>query len=73
MSLKRTFSHVHTQDSPSNQWTIVHGLNCKPSVAVQILYNAQMQTALPNSVTYPDNNTVVVGFTAPYSGTARLF
>lgn len=72
MALKPTFSHTHEQTSASNQWTILHGLAGKPSVAVQIMYEGQLQAVIPNSVTYPDNNTVVIGFTTPYSGTARL-
>jgi hypothetical protein len=73
MGYKPAFSHTHEQSTPSNTWTIVHGLNCKPSIAVQINYNGQIQTIIPNSIAYTDDNTVVVGFTSPYSGTARLF
>ena len=73
MTIKAAFSHTHNQDTAADQWTIVHGLSCKPSVSVQVMYQGQMQTILPNSITYTDDNTVVVGFTSPYTGTARLF
>ena len=72
IAVKPAFSHSHTQDTESNSWTIVHGLACKPAVAVQVLYQGSLQTIIPNSITYPDLNTVVVGFTTPFSGTARL-
>ena len=71
--LKPTFSHTHTQSVPSATWTIVHGLACKPSVSVVVTYQGSDQEIIPNSVSFPDNNTVVVGFTTPYSGSARLF
>lgn len=73
MTIKSAFSHTHNQTSASNQWTIEHGLNCKPSVSVAVMYQGQEQTIIPNQISYPDNNTVVVSFTQPYTGTARLF
>jgi hypothetical protein len=72
MPIKSAFSHTHQQTTPAATWTIVHGLKCKPSVAVSVTYQGNVQSIIPNSVTYPDDNTVVVGFTTPYSGTARL-
>ena len=70
--LKQAFSHVHTQTTPSANWTINHGLNSKPSVAVQVVYNGELQTILPNSIEYVDDSTVVVHFTTTYTGSARL-
>lgn len=69
---KPAFSHVHTQDTPSADWTIAHGLKSKPSVAVQVMYNGELQTILPNSIEYVDDDTVIVHFTTTYTGTARL-
>ena len=65
-------NHTHTQDTASENWTIAHGLNCKPSVAVNIDYEGQLQAVVPSSIEFPDNNTVIVRFTQPYTGTARL-
>ena len=70
--LRPTFSFNHTQETASNTWTINHGMNCKPSVAVQVLFEGVLQTIIPHSITFPDDMTVVVGFTMPFSGTARL-
>lgn len=69
---KPAFSHVHTQDTPSADWTIEHGLNSKPSVAVQVMYNGELQSILPNGIEYVDDNTVIVHFTTAYTGSARL-
>ena len=71
--LRPTFSFNHTQATASNTWTINHGMHCKPSVAVQVLFEGELQTIIPHSITHPDDMTVVVGFTMPFSGTARLF
>ena len=71
--LKPTFSHTHEQAIPASVWTVSHGLNCKPSVSVVVNYQGSMQEIIPNSVSFPDDNTVVIGFTTPYSGSARLF
>lgn len=73
MALNPAFSFVHVQETEASSWTIPHGLNCKPSVSVQVLYSGQMTAIIPNSISYTDNNTVVVGFTTAFSGTARLF
>lgn len=65
-------NHTHVQDTASQNWTIAHGLNCKPLVAVNIDYEGQLQAVVPSSIEYPDNNTVIVRFTQPYTGTARM-
>ncbi len=72
MTIKHSSAHFHTQTTESNQWTITHGLYCKPTVAVNVNFQGVLQTMIPNSITYPDDNTVVIGFTMPFSGTARL-
>lgn len=69
---KPAFSHVHNQTVSSSVWTINHGLNAKPSVAVTVNYNGSLQTIIPNNIEYVDNNTVVVHFTTAYTGSARL-
>lgn len=69
---KPTFSHVHNQTAPSAIWSIHHGLNTKPSVAVTVHYNGSLQTIIPNNIEYVDDNTVAVHFTTAYTGSARL-
>lgn len=72
--MPRTFAsnHTHTQDTPADTWTIAHGLNCKPVVSVSVNYDGKLQVILPSQIQFVDLNTVVVSFTQPYSGVARL-
>ena len=62
------FRHVHQQLVPAAVWTIVHGLAGKP--AVTIVDSAGVEHE--GSVTYPDDNTVTVTFSAPFGGEAHL-
>lgn len=66
------FAHNHTQLSASDTWEIRHGLGCKPCVDVNVLHEGKIQKILPASIEYPDESTVIVRFTSPRSGTARL-
>ncbi len=72
MPIKQAFSHNHEQTTPATTWTVTHGLNCKPNVAVMVNYQGSVQEIIPNSITFPDDSTVVIGFTNAYSGFARL-
>lgn len=72
MGLKPTFFATHTQTTPSDTWVIPHGFGSNPSVQVQVDYAGALQSILPNSIAYPDTKTVVIGFTTPFTGTARL-
>ena len=65
-------SHNHKQEGASDTWTINHGLGCKPCVDVSIHHEGTLQKMLPKAVEYPDNSTVIIRFTSPRSGTARL-
>lgn len=58
----------YTQSSPQGVWTIAHNLGRIPIVRV-FIGNQEVQ---PASVTFPDNNSVVVTFTSPQTGFARL-
>ena len=72
MSTNLAFSFVHEQVNAADQWTIVHGTGQKPSVFVQVQYGNGLQAMIPKDISYPDLNTVVVSFSAPFAGTARL-
>lgn len=65
-------SHNHTQSVPSLAWEIKHSLGCNPCVDVNVLYEGAIHKILPAAVEYPDMGTVIVRFTSPRSGTARL-
>lgn len=59
---------MYTQSTPSNEWTIIHNLGFLPIVGVYDSYG----TEIKGTVTSIDANTVIVRFSSPTSGTARL-
>lgn len=63
---------THVQDTPSTTWTITHGFFTKPIVSVKVFEEGVLTEILPMSVTFPDNSTVVIGFSSPRTGEARL-
>lgn len=66
------YSHTHNQPTPSNTWTINHGLRCKPSVSVLVDYEGTRQPIIPQEIEIPDESTVTIRFSQPFSGQARL-
>lgn len=72
MSTQFRSSHTHQQPTEASTWTIPHGLNCKPSVYVMVNYDSVLQPIIPSEISYPDDSVVVIGFTQPFSGEARL-
>lgn len=63
-----TRRYVHTQNSPSNTWSIVHDLGGKPSVTVV----DSAKSVVVGDVTYVDNENITVEFTGAFSGYAYL-
>lgn len=61
------FRHVQTE--PATVWTIRHGMGHYPNVVV---VDTAGNRIYPGGESYPDNNTLVLGFGVPYSGTADL-
>lgn len=59
---------VFTQSVPAAVWTIVHNLQRIPNVVVI----DSAGTTILGDVDYPDDNTVVVTFSFPFSGSAYL-
>jgi len=62
-------NYVHIQNASSATWTINHNLGKKPSVSVT---TAASGALVIGEVTYTNNNTLVVSFDSPFSGTAHL-
>lgn len=60
--------YVHNQLVASSSWSIVHGLNKKPSVTIV----DSGDTVVVGDVDYTDNNSLVVTFAAPFGGKAYL-
>lgn len=63
-----TNSYVFQQSVPASTWTINHGLGDFPSVLVLDSGGAEMR----GEVHYPNDQTVVIVHSQPYSGTAYL-
>lgn len=64
--------HNHKQDEAAATWTINHTLGRKPSVTVAINYDGKLQVVLPREVELIGDTQVVVRFSNPQSGEARL-
>lgn len=60
--------YPHSQPTPADVWTIAHGLNKFPSVTVFDSAGDEVEGA----ISYPNANTVVLTFSAAFSGTAYL-
>lgn len=60
--------YKHTQNVASATWTVVHGLNKKPSVTV---VDSAMRTVV-GEVEYLDNNSLTITFKSAFKGEAFL-
>jgi len=60
--------YTHTQSSPSAVWSITHNLGKHPSVTVQDTTGNEVE----NQVEHIDLNSLVVTFSAAFSGRADL-
>ena len=59
----------HVQATPSATWTIRHNLAHYPNYVVVDTAGNRIH---PGGESYPDNNTLVLGFGVPFAGTADL-
>lgn len=65
-------SHNHVQSVAATTWTITHGLSCNPNVSAKVMNNGALTGIIPKDIRYPDINTVVIEFSTPRAGEARL-
>lgn len=61
-------SYMHLQSVASAVWTVVHGLRRRPAVFVE----DSAGTDVEGEINHVDENTVVLTFSAPFSGVAHL-
>ena len=61
-------TYVHTQSTPSSQWTINHNLGFRPSVELFDSGGSEFDA----DILHVSNNQVMVYLTVPVSGFARL-
>jgi len=59
-------NYVHTQSVASDTWTVIHGLNKKPSVTVVDSAGTEWKT----EVEYIDLDQCVLYFSSPFAGEA---
>ena len=67
-TLYSDLSYVHTQNSASATWTVNHNLHFIPNVTVV----DSAGTVVEGSYSYPNSTTVVLSFSAAFSGKAYL-
>lgn len=60
--------YVHTQAVAANVWTINHNLNAEPTAVVLDSAGTQCE----GTFSYPSKNTMVITFTAAFTGTAYI-
>lgn len=65
---QRPISYVHDQGMPSNTWTIQHNLGFYPNVTVV----DSSGTVVEGAPDYVDSNTLILTFSAGFSGLAYL-
>jgi hypothetical protein len=65
---------VHTQSTASDTWTITHDFPNSPTFAVEtaIDVNGTLNIVIPKDIYFPDANTIVIKWSKPRTGTARL-
>lgn len=61
---------THRQTVPAATWTITHGLGCRPPVAL-FLQSSPAEEVFA-SLSYPDENTIVVEFPTAEAGSAYI-
>jgi hypothetical protein len=70
--MRRILPYDHIQTAASSSWSVQHNLGCNPVVETMVEVNGVLSAVNPYNVEYPDLNTVVISFTSPQSGKARL-
>jgi hypothetical protein len=63
-------AYIYTQSAPSDTWTITHNLGVK-YVNVEVV-GSDDKTMHPNSITFVDNNSLVITFTSVQTGHAAV-
>lgn len=62
-------SYTHTQSTPSNTWTVIHGLGYNPG-GVSVVDSAG--TKVYGDVTHTSQNALVINFSTAFSGKAYI-
>lgn len=70
--LKIRLGHTHKQEAASDTWTVQHNLGREVIHDVTIDLGGVREKILPRNVEYPDNMTMIVRFSQPFTGTVRV-
>lgn len=65
-------SFIYEQQTPSDNWLIVHNLNKYVVIDVYIDYNGTRTKIIPQAIIFVNKNTVRVKFTSPRTGQALI-
>ena len=68
VSGEQILGYVHNQGSPSDTWTIVHGLDFIPNITVV----DSAGSVVEGDYSYPNENTVIATFIGSFAGKAYL-
>ena len=63
---------TYTQSTAASTWTINHTMGRYPLVDVVVSHNGVDEVILPQSIQHTSLSQVVVTFSEPYAGSARL-
>lgn len=72
MATYRASGLTHKQTSASATWTITHNLKRTPGVTVAINFGGKLQVVLPREIEIVSQDQVIVRFSNPQTGEARL-
>jgi hypothetical protein len=64
----QVLGYVFDQTSPSDEWTIIHGLDFVPSITVV----DSAGSVVEGDYSYPNENTVIATFAGAFAGKAYL-
>lgn len=65
---------IHLQAVASDTWTITHTFSNSPTLAVEaaIDIDGVQHIVIPKDIYFPDANTIVIKWSSPRTGSARL-
>jgi hypothetical protein len=66
-------TYIHNQESPDILWVINHDLNQASSICeVLVDIDGTLEVAIPANITYTSNNQILIDWSHPHIGRARI-
>jgi hypothetical protein len=63
--------YKHVQTAVTSTWSIVHGLNSQDLIVV--VYDEEGDINFPSTITFSNNDSIILNFSEPTSGKALIF